>query len=239
MVSSAPVTRGRIREFARWAARTPWPLLGLGMLQADIIGALLVLGFLRFGLPPSDRLKLQDLPTTNLAIFLGYLVVSFTIGALISIKLLTPVFRWQRRDSRLIVDDPADTEQARLRALRVPGDPLFALGPVSGRGPDVGQWYLRAPDSVRVSAVNAEAAWDRITGQASVVVAVLDTGVLADHLDLAGRVREAMRPPPPAVPAAHARRWPLGARPPGTPRPARREALGAGLWNRLRTAPPL
>ena len=121
MVSSAPVTRGRIREFARWAARTPWPLLGLGMLQADIIGALLVLGFLRFGLPPSDRLKLQDLPTTNLAIFLGYLVVSFTIGALISIKLLTPVFRWQRRDSRLIVDDPADTEQARLRALRVPG----------------------------------------------------------------------------------------------------------------------
>ena len=121
LVNSAPVTRGRIREFARWVARTPWPVLGLGMLQADIIGALLVLGFLRFGLPPSDRLKLQDLPTPNLAIFLGYLVVSFTVGALISIKLLTPVFRWQRRDSRLIADDPADTEAARLRALRVPG----------------------------------------------------------------------------------------------------------------------
>ncbi len=41
----------------------------LGMLQADIIGALLVLGFLRFGLPPSDRVMLQDLPTLNLVIF--------------------------------------------------------------------------------------------------------------------------------------------------------------------------
>ena len=119
-MNSAPVTRGRIREFARWVARTPWPVLGLGMLQADIIGALLVLGFLRFGLPPSDRLKLQDLPTANLAIFLGYLVVSFIVGAIISMKLLAPVFRWQRRDSRLIADDPADTEAARLRALRVP-----------------------------------------------------------------------------------------------------------------------
>ncbi|MEO7852880.1 MAG: S8 family serine peptidase [Rubrivivax sp.] len=76
----------------------------------------------------------------------------------------------------------------RRRALRIPNDPLFALGPVSGRGPDAGQWYLRAPDGDRVSAVNAEAAWDLLTGQPSVVVAVLDTGVLGNHLDLQGRV---------------------------------------------------
>lgn len=121
LVNSAPATRGRIREFARWVARTPWPVFSLGMLQADIIGALLVLGFLRFGLPPADRLKLQDLPATNLAIFLGYLVVSFTVGAFISLKLLAPVFRWQRRDALLADDDPADTERARLLALRMPG----------------------------------------------------------------------------------------------------------------------
>jgi adenylate cyclase len=121
LVNSAPVTRGRINEFVRWVARTPWPVFALGMLQADIIGALLVLGFLRFGLPPSDRLRLQDLPTANLAIFLGYLFVSFTAGAYISLKLMAPVFRWQRRDALLGEDDSADTERARLLALRMPG----------------------------------------------------------------------------------------------------------------------
>ena len=121
LVNSAPATRGRIREFARWVARTPWPVFSLGMLQADIIGALLVLGFLRFGLPPADRLKLQDLPATNLAIFLGYLVVSFTVGAFITLKLLAPVIRWQRRDALPADDEPADTERARLLALRMPG----------------------------------------------------------------------------------------------------------------------
>ena len=119
-MSSAPITRGRIREFVRWLARTPWPVFSLGLLQADIIGALLVLGFLRFGLPPADRIKLQDLPTANLVLFLGYVIVAFSLGAMISFRLLVPVFRWQRRDSPLTEENPADTERARLRALRMP-----------------------------------------------------------------------------------------------------------------------
>lgn len=90
------------------------------MLQADIIGALLVLGFLRFGLPPADRIQLQDLPTLNLTIFLVFLVVSFTVGAFVSLKLLVPVFRWQRSHALLADEDPAATELARLRALRMP-----------------------------------------------------------------------------------------------------------------------
>src|SRR3954469_8296755 len=97
---------GRISAFVRWVAPPPWPVFTLGMVQADIIGALFVLGFLRFGLPSDDRVQLQDLPAFNLAIFLGYLFVSFTVAAWLTLRLLLPVIRWQRRDSLLADGDP-------------------------------------------------------------------------------------------------------------------------------------
>jgi serine protease len=76
----------------------------------------------------------------------------------------------------------------RRRAARVPTDPLYASGPANGRGPDVGQWYLRAPAGAVVSAINAEAAWEMVNVDTTLVVAVLDTGTLGDHPDLAGHV---------------------------------------------------
>ncbi|MGE0216915.1 adenylate/guanylate cyclase domain-containing protein [Mycolicibacterium sp.] len=120
-MDAEPIETGRIRAFVRWVARTPWPVFTLGMLQADIIGALLVLGFLRFGLPPEDRIQLQDLPAYNLAIFLGYPFISFTCASYLTLRMLIPVMRWQRRDM-LLGDrgDPADTEVARMRALKMP-----------------------------------------------------------------------------------------------------------------------
>ena len=73
--------------------------------------------------------------------------------------------------------DP-DVEYAvadRLRDARaLPNDPLYGE-----------QWYLQ---STEISAINAEGAWDVSTGSASVVVAVLDTGVRAEHPDLAAHV---------------------------------------------------
>ena len=68
-----------------------------------------------------------------------------------------------------------------------PNDPYF--GPNQAVvTPTVGQWYLRAPDSTMVSAINALGAWDLTTGSSSVTVAVLDTGVRKDHPDLAGKL---------------------------------------------------
>jgi adenylate cyclase len=119
-VISEAIPIGRISAFVRWFARTPWPVFTLGMLQADIIGALLVLGFLRFGLPPEDRIQLQDLPAFNLAIFLAYLFLSFTVGSYLTLRMLMPVMRWQRRDTLLGERDPAATEMARTRALKMP-----------------------------------------------------------------------------------------------------------------------
>lgn len=54
-----------------------------------------------------------------------------------------------------------------------PNDPSFSS-----------QWYLRAGPA----GSNFQAAWSRFTGSASTVVAVIDTGVLATHPDLIGRV---------------------------------------------------
>jgi adenylate cyclase len=119
-VSTAAALPGRINRFVQWVVRTPWPVFMLSMMQADIIGALLVLGFLRYGLPPEDRIELQDLPRINVAIFTLAVVVLWGTGVSISVRLLVPVFRWQRRDGLLADADPAATELARSRALRMP-----------------------------------------------------------------------------------------------------------------------
>ncbi|BBZ41915.1 adenylate/guanylate cyclase domain-containing protein [Mycobacterium conspicuum] len=120
MATPAAALPGRINAFVRWVVRTPWPVFVLSMLQADIIGALFVLGFLRYGLPPQDRIQLQDLPPLNLASFSISLIVVFLANALVNLRMLMPVFRWQRRDNLLAEADPAATELARSRALRMP-----------------------------------------------------------------------------------------------------------------------
>ena len=68
---------------------------------------------------------------------------------------------------------------------RTPSDPGFSPGldfDGSANTVLVSQWYL----SNAVSGINAPAAWDRTTGSASTVIAVVDTGIL-HHADLAGR----------------------------------------------------
>lgn len=75
----------------------------------------------------------------------------------------------------------------RRRIAALPNDPYLADGQ-TGITPVAGQWYLRAPTATLVSAVNAVGAWDISTGSAAITVAVLDTGVRADHPDLAAKL---------------------------------------------------
>ena len=66
----------------------------------------------------------------------------------------------------------------------VPNDPYYSSTNSSG----IWQWYLAKPDSTFVAAIDAQDAWDLTTGDASIVVADIDTGILKDHPDLAGKL---------------------------------------------------
>ena len=63
----------------------------------------------------------------------------------------------------------------RMRPMLIPNDPLFSS-----------QWHYAAP-SAFAGGANLPAAWDITTGSISIVVAVIDTGILPNHADITGR----------------------------------------------------
>jgi serine protease len=64
-----------------------------------------------------------------------------------------------------------------------PNDPHFVAGSDSYGSWD-GQWYLQPSSATTPAAISATSAWLKTTGSSSVVVAVIDTGVIIDHPDL-------------------------------------------------------
>lgn len=98
----------------RWLSHTPWPILALDLLRANLIGALFTFGFLRFGMPTPDGVALNQIDAENQLIFVAYLLVALAVGMVASVQLSMPVLIWHRRRTRL------DDEAARKRALDLP-----------------------------------------------------------------------------------------------------------------------
>jgi serine protease len=73
----------------------------------------------------------------------------------------------------------------RIYALSIPNDPRFTAGS-DAQGQWTGQWYLGDPNATTPSAVGATTAWDTARGD-KIVVAVIDSGIRADHPDLVGK----------------------------------------------------
>lgn len=146
----------------RWLSHTPWPILALDMLRANLIGALFTFAFLRFGLPGPDTISLAEIDAQNQIYFLVYLLVAIVAAGLASIRLSMPVLIWHRRRSRL------DDDAARRRALRLPM--LLTLV-------NVGLWLI---GGVLLSLLNLrESGKDAILVALASLVGVLVTAVLS------------------------------------------------------------
>jgi serine protease len=79
----------------------------------------------------------------------------------------------------------------------LPNDPHFlpSTDPSNASNPDLnfgtwqGQWYLLPSSSTTPSAISATTAWEQsTTGLASTLIAVIDTGIIEGHPDLAGKL---------------------------------------------------
>jgi serine protease len=86
-----------------------------------------------------------------------------------------------------VVDGRRFAHAAVSAAPLAPDDPLFPKGQTAN-SLAAGQWYLRAPTADVPAAANIVGAWATTQGSADVVVAVLDTGIRAEHPDLVGKV---------------------------------------------------
>lgn len=100
------------------------------------------------------------------------------------VRFIAPMLPARAAEAARLLAQDADVEYADpdywVQATLTPNDPYYLDTSVYG------QWHLKSP-SAEPGGANLPSAWDYTTGASPIVVAVIDTGVLPNHPDLAGR----------------------------------------------------
>jgi serine protease len=105
----------------------------------------------------------------------------------LSLPAMAPLLAQLRIDPGVEYAEPDGWRYIEATLDSTPNDPHFVAGS-DANGSWLGQWYLLPSSSTTPSAISATTAWQTTTGDASVIVAVIDTGVITAHPDLAGKL---------------------------------------------------
>jgi serine protease len=105
----------------------------------------------------------------------------------LSAAAMRPLIEQLRLDPSVEYAEPDGWRFIEATLDTAPNDPHFVAGS-DAYGSWLGQWYLKPSSSTTPSAISATTAWETTTGSASVIVAVIDTGIIAAHPDLAGKL---------------------------------------------------
>jgi len=105
----------------------------------------------------------------------------------LSPQAMAPLLAQLRVDPGIEYAEPDGWRYIQATLDSTPNDPHFVAGS-DANGSWLGQWYLLPSSATTPSAISATTAWQTTTGSSSVIVAIIDTGLIAAHPDLAAKL---------------------------------------------------
>src|SRR5579859_2044575 len=105
----------------------------------------------------------------------------------LSAQAMAPLLAQLRVDPGIEYAEPDGWRYIEATLDSAPNDPHF-VGGSDANGSWLGQWYLLPSSPTTPSAISATTAWQTTTGSSSVIVAIIDTGIITAHPDLAAKL---------------------------------------------------